>query len=138
MATNVKKIVNIQYMAPIESISRKFALRKEIANQSGLIPCKFFGGMVKTSDNVKVGNAARNLFFMRKYGRSSAATTKELANRGRFATVAAATRARMKDLGTLTQDQLNYEAQYNTANGKKSFYGYLFDLEAKKYDQEHS
>ena len=77
-------------------------------------------------------------FDAERYKRSGAPTTKELAQRGRFGAVAAAVQARKKDLGKITQDQLNFEAQKNTANGKKTMLAYLWSLELAAYDEAHS
>ena len=61
----------------------------------------------------------------------------ESAARARFAAVAAAVAARKKDLNKITQDQQNFLAQKDSANGKKTMKAYLWSLELATYDQNH-
>ena len=70
--------------------------------------------------------------------RKSLPSTDELLNRARFQTVAAAVRARAKDLSKITQDQLDFAAQKDLANGKKTMKAYLWSLELAAYDEAHS
>ena len=70
--------------------------------------------------------------------RSTLPSTDELLNRARFQTVAAAVRARAKDLSKITQDQQDFAAQKDLANGKKTMKAYLWSLELAAYDEAHS
>ena len=70
--------------------------------------------------------------------RKSLPSTDELLNRARFQTVAAAVRARAKDLSKITQDQQDFAAQKDLANGKKTMKAYLWSLELAAYDEAHS
>jgi hypothetical protein len=70
--------------------------------------------------------------------RSTLPTSNEMDARTRFATVGAAVRARAKDLMHISEDQANFEAQKNLANGKKTFRAYLWAVCGADYDQQHS
>ena len=71
------------------------------------------------------------------YERSTPVTDNEQQARSRFQSVAAAVRARAKNLSTLTSDQEAFEAQKNLANGKKTFKAYLWMVCGEAYDQQH-
>ena len=80
-----------------------------------------------------------NRSYLRKpIKRRSLPSTDELLNRARFQTVAAAVRARAKDLSKITQDQQDFAAQKDLANGKKTMKAYLWSLELAAYDEAHS
>ena len=70
--------------------------------------------------------------------RTTLPSTDELLNRARFQTVAAAVLARSKDLSKITQDQQDFAAQKDLANGKKTMKAYLWSLELAAYDEAHS
>jgi hypothetical protein len=71
------------------------------------------------------------------YQRSTPVTDNEQQARSRFQSVAAAVRARAKNLSTLTSDQEAFEAQKGLANGKKTFKAYLWMVCGDAYDQQH-
>ena len=71
------------------------------------------------------------------YKRTGALSTKEIAARTRFATVKAAVYERAYDLTTIAADQAAFEAQKNTAGGKKTFNAYLWKVCGQAYDAEH-
>ena len=71
------------------------------------------------------------------YERTSPLTSKELDVRARFTAVAAAVKARKNDLNSITQDQINFEAQKNTAGGKKTMKAYLWKVCGDIYDAAH-
>ena len=73
-----------------------------------------------------------------RYTRSSAPSADELAQRQRFAAVAAAVRTRSKDLSKITADQAAFLEQKNEPNGKKTMKAYLWSLELAAYDQAHN
>ena len=80
-----------------------------------------------------------NRLYLRKpVKRRTLPSTDELLNRARFQTVAAAVLARSKDLSKITQDQADYAAQRDLANGKKTMKAYLWSLELATYDAQHS
>ena len=72
------------------------------------------------------------------YERTSPLTSKELDARARFTAVAAAVKARKSDLNSITQDQINFEAQKNTAEGKKTMRAYLWKVCGDIYDAAHN
>ena len=71
------------------------------------------------------------------YERTSPLTSKELDVRARFTAVAAAVKARKSDLNSITQDQINFAAQKDTAGGKKTMKAYLWKVCGDAYDQAH-
>ena len=72
------------------------------------------------------------------YERTSPLTSKELDARARFTAVAAAVKARKSDLNSITQDQINFAAQKDTAGGKKTMRAYLWKVCGDAYDQAHN
>ena len=71
------------------------------------------------------------------YERTTPLSTKELDARARFSAVAAAVKARKEDLNNITQDQLNFAAQKDTAGGKKTMKAYLWKVCGDIYDAAH-
>ena len=71
------------------------------------------------------------------YERTSPLSSKELDARARFTAVAAAVKARKSDLNSITQDQINFAAQKDTAGGKKTMRAYLWKVCGDAYDQAH-
>ena len=72
------------------------------------------------------------------YKRSTPLTSNELDARARFTAVAAAVKARKSDLNKITTDQINFAAQKDQANGKKTMKAYLWYVCGAEYDQQHS
>lgn len=72
------------------------------------------------------------------YERTTPLTSKELDARARFTAVAAAVKARKQDLSQITQDQINFEAQKDQPDGKKTMKAYLWKICGEKYDAEHA
>ena len=66
--------------------------------------------------------------------RSTKPKAKELAARSRFASVAAAVKARSKDLMQQATDITNFLAQKDTAGGKKTMKAYLWKVCGDAYD----
>ena len=77
------------------------------------------------------------LYLRKKVKRSTPLTSKELDVRARFTAVAAAVKARKSDLNSITQDQINFAAQKDTAGGKKTMRAYLWKVCGDAYDQAH-
>ena len=77
------------------------------------------------------------LFLRKKVKRSTALTSNELDARARFSAVAAAVKARKSDLSQITNDQIAFAAQKDTAGGKKTMKSYLWSICGAEYDQEH-
>ena len=74
------------------------------------------------------------LYLVGEYKRSTVPQAKELAARARFAAVAAAVKARSKDLMMQAQDIADFLAQKDTAGGKKTMKAYLWKVCGDEYD----
>ena len=67
--------------------------------------------------------------------RSTPVTAEETAHRSKFGEICAAVAARRKDLGKITQDNVNFKAQKDEAGGYKTMRSYLFHLEKVAFEQ---
>ena len=72
------------------------------------------------------------------YKRTTPVGPDELAARARFKAVRQAVYQRAHSLTTLSQDQAAYQAQLNTADGRKTFNAYLWQVCGETYDAQHS
>ena len=72
-----------------------------------------------------------------KVERSTPVTQNEQLARARFTAVAAAVKARKKNLQTISQDQAAFAAQKDLADGRKTFKAYLWSVCGAEYDQQH-
>ena len=72
------------------------------------------------------------------YERTSPLTSQELDARARFSAVAAAVKARKEDLMNITKDQIDFAAQKDQPDGKKTMRAYLWKICGEKYDSEHA
>ncbi len=77
------------------------------------------------------------LYLRKKTERSTSPGANELFARVRFTAVAAAVSARSKDLSKITQDQMAFIAQKDTAGGKKTLKAYYWKICGDAYDAEH-
>lgn len=77
------------------------------------------------------------LYLRKKVKRSTALTSNELDTRARFSAVSAAVKARKSDLMKITQDQIDFKAQKDTAGGKKTMRTYLWKVCGDEYDAAH-
>ena len=73
-------------------------------------------------------------FDANRYKRSTVPQAKELAACARFASVAAAVKARSKDLMQQATDIADFLAQKDTAGGKKTMKAYLWKVCGDAYD----
>ena len=73
-----------------------------------------------------------------RYERTTPLTSKELDARARFQAVAAAVKARKEDLMQITKDQMDFAAQKDQPDGKKTMKAYLWKICGEKYDSEHA
>lgn len=102
---------------PIESINRKLALRREKSGTKTVAGKvigghQFMGGFTRTY-GVVTGNDKREAVkvqysFVRKFGRTSKLSVKEVAQRQRFQVLVAAVRSIMEDLSQITNVQMLY------------------------------
>ena len=72
------------------------------------------------------------------YERTTPLSSNELDARARFSAVSAAVKARKSDLNSITQDQINFAAQKDTAGGKKTMKAYLWKVCGDIYDAQHN
>ena len=70
-----------------------------------------------------------------RYTRTTPASVKEITARNRFRAVAAMVKERKEDLMKVTQDQIDFLAQKDLANGKKTMKAYLWKVCGQEYDQ---
>ena len=77
------------------------------------------------------------LYLRKKVKRSTAPTADEYAVRIRFTEVSRAVAARAKDLSKITDDQMAFNAQKDTAGGYTTMKSYLWHLEGDAYDANH-
>ena len=75
------------------------------------------------------------LYLRKKVKRTAPASVKEITARNRFRTVAAMVLERKEDLMKVTQDQIDFLAQRDLANGKKTMKAYLWKVCGQEYDQ---
>ena len=125
----VEKLSNIGYAYPVESISRKFALRKETVNTKSWRGNKyvkpinaFMGGSVHS---VRVDGTLINVnrLFIRKNSGQHALSQNEIQVRNNFTAAAQWVNAAMKDLSALTSNQLKWREGLRTGypmKGKKA------------------
>lgn len=120
MPTYSKRLVRT--MAPVESMSGKFAQKKTVAGDGQ----KVYVGVVRST-------SARNYFALRvkamKY-KTAAAQADAEARQLKFKSVAGNARDRMTDPTKITVDKANFFAQTKY----KTFYGYIFHLEWDAYE----
>lgn len=67
--------------------------------------------------------------------RTTPLTARELQVRQRFQAVRAMVQVRREDLSKVTQDQINFFAQRDLANGKKTMNAYLWLICGREYDE---
>ena len=90
----------------------------------------------RTAPTSQVGKCNRMyLRGLNSVTRSTPVSADETALRTKFAAVAAAVNARMKDLTKIADDLVAFNAQKNSANGKITLRSYLWSLESAAYDQ---
>ncbi len=120
MANYSKRVVRT--MAPVESMSGKFAQKKVVAGDGQ----KVYIGVVRST-------SARNYFALRvkKMVYKSAQDQADAeARQLKFKAVAANARDRMTDPTKITVDKANFLAQTKY----KTFFGYVFHLEWEAYE----
>lgn len=101
---------NISFMPVVESINRKFALRRETCSQKFvgekvIDPIKYMGAGTRTKSIAGYGSVDVNYFFMRKFARASDVSADERSARLLFGTISTAVAALMKDLNQLSSMQ---------------------------------
>ena len=83
-------------------------------------------------------NSCNRLYLRKKVQRKSAPSVEELKARARFTAVSRAVVARSKDLMQINEDQTNFLAQKDSANGFKTMKSYLWAICGDAYDAEQN
>ena len=78
------------------------------------------------------------IYLRQKPKRTTPLSTHEINIRNRFRSVAAMVNERRQDLMKVTQDQANFLAQRDLANGKKTMRAYLWKICGQEYDAENN
>lgn len=121
-----KQISNITFMPVVESISRKFALRRETcskkSNTQGQVNVFTYMGSGTRTKKFNGGVINANYFFMRKYARQSPISSAETDARAYFINGNAWMRAAFTDLMAITNIQLKYK-ESNASGGSKRIKG---------------
>lgn len=104
------KSENIQYITPIETIRRKFALKREKAglkkvNKDVAQVNKFFGGAQRKGYAAGMGEYHLNYVFFKKNNRTTAPSTNEITLRETFAVVSRGVQHIRHDLSQITRTQ---------------------------------
>lgn len=105
---------NITFMPVVESISRKFALRRETCSTKTIgdkiiAPVQYMGSGARRHFVAGLGTVTKNYFFMRKFARSTFVTDDEQLNRSYFGSVSKWNKLVWKSLSVLTQNQEKWE-----------------------------
>ena len=96
--------------------------------------------LIGTHREAATTNSDCTRLYIRKedaYERSTSPGANELRARARFTAVAAAVKARSKNLSLMTSDQQAFLAQKDQADGKKTLRAYYWKICGQEYDQEH-
>ena len=96
--------------------------------------------LIGTHREAETSNPNCTRLYIRKgntYQRTGDPSEKELAIRERFASVAAAVKARANNLSNIATDEAAFKAQKDLADGKKTFRAYLWKVCGDAYDQDH-
>ena len=132
MSHSSHEMAHVEWSAGIDSVSG--ALSKPGKNGQHRCAKMLLGThRVAATENPN----CNRLFLRKKVKRSTPLTSNELDARARFSAVAAAVKARKSDLSQITQDQIAFAAQKDTAGGKKTMKSYLWSICGAEYDQEH-
>ena len=76
-----------------------------------------------------------NRLYLRDYKRSTPVTEEELTRRDRFGTIAQMVNERKQDPSKVMQDQVDFTAQKDQVDGKKTMRKYLWSICAQEYDK---
>ena len=132
MSHSSHEMAHVEWSAGIDSVSG--ALSKPGKNGQHRCAKMLLGThRVAATENPN----CNRLFLRKKVKRSTPLTSNELDARARFSAVAAAVKARKSDLSQITNDQIAFAAQKDTAGGKKTMKAWYWMVEGAAYDQEH-
>ena len=114
-----KRVSNVGYILPIESISRKFARREDtcaarVNNTGGpnyMIPQRSWIGAAAIERTIHGhGKVVKNVIVVRRFGRASLPKAAELTNRSNFTIATEWVRAAQKDLMAISTNQSRWFA----------------------------
>ena len=125
-------MAKVQWSAGIDSVSG--ALAKPGSSPQHSCEHMLLGTHRKAATTSKDCN---RLYMRKKVQRSTYPSADEIDARARFCAVAQAVNTRRKDLSKITQDQINFLAQRDTAGGKKTMRAYYWKICGDAYDAEH-
>lgn len=128
---------NIKYAYFVESVSRKFTLRKNTCSMPKQVgtyttePARYMGGSVRNAVRFGVGLVQKNVMFLRFNPRSTAVSADETAARQAFSSASKAAAAWAKDLSQIARITTAWkDASNGTAHGVAkagyTFRGWLF------------
>ncbi len=127
------RMAHVEWSAGIDSVSGALAKPGKNLQHS----CsKMLLGTHRTAATTNPN--CNRLFLRKKVERATPLTAKEEAIRLRFTEVSQAVKLRAKDLNKMTQDQENFAAQKDLANGKRTMKAYLWSICGAEYDQTHN
>lgn len=92
----------IGYIPVVESINRKFALRREKINHGEASPKCYLGGMTRTIYRAGVGSISKNFLFLRKHAISVAPNEDQMMIRQYFTLTSKSVSHIMTDIGQIT------------------------------------
>ena len=125
-------MAKVEWSAGIDHVSG--ALSKP--SKSGQHSCqKMLLGTHRTA--ATQSSDCNRLYLRKKVTRSTAPGADEMTRRIRFAAVGRAVALRAKNLSTISSDQAAFLAQKDSAEGKKTFKAYLWQVCGDTYDAEH-
>ena len=125
-------MAHVEWSAGIDSVSG--ALSKP--SKSGQHSCaKMLLGTHRVA--ATTSNQCNRIYLRKKTKRSTAPSQDEMLARARFATVAAAVKARKTDLMNISADKAAFNAQKDQPGGKTTFKSYLWKVCGDAYDAEH-
>ena len=95
--------------------------------------------LMATHRTAPTENPNCNRLYLRKKTKIKVSqSSRSLNARARFTAVREAVALRKTDLMKITQDKQAFEAQKNTAGGKKTMKAYLWKVCGQEYDAQHS
>ena len=95
--------------------------------------------LMATHRTAPTENPNCNRLYLRKKTKIKVSqSSRSLNARARFVAVREAVELRKTDLQKITQDKAAFEAQKNTAGGKKTMKAYLWKVCGDEYDAQHS
>jgi hypothetical protein len=126
-------MAHVEWSAGIDSVSG--ALAKPGSNPQHSCEKMLLGThRVAPTENPK----CNRLYLRKKTKIKVSQSSRSLNARARFTAVHEAVELRKTDLQKITQDKAAFEAQKNTAGGKKTMKAYLWYVCGAEYDQQHS